>query len=77
MSKYTDDGKAFPDTHRDFRLTIEISRKCPIVFRGLAPNRSNFKKQVLLDSQSMSFEFVSCSGFVYLHLYIRIVDGDD
>ena len=46
---------SFPDTHRHFRLAIEISGKCPIVCGGLKLKVSNFIHKCL-DSQPKRYQ---------------------
>ena len=55
MIKSFDHKTTFPDTHRHFRLAIEISQKCPIACRGLELKRAT-QKTTCLDSQPMFLE---------------------
>ena len=54
MSKCLDHKTKRPDTHRHFRLATGISRKCPIVCRGLELKKSNVQKQICLDAEPIS-----------------------
>ena len=49
MSKYSDHNTNFPDTHRHFRLAIEISRIFTVVCGGLELKKEQLEKRTCLD----------------------------
>ena len=54
MSTFFDYKKTFSDTHRNFRLVLEMSRNVAIVCEGLELKKSNFKNKTCLDTQPMN-----------------------
>ena len=84
MSKCLDHKTKFPDTHRHFRPVIEISRKFPIVRRGLELKKNNLKTTRCLDTQLMKEEFIKTNvgtpyvkrqGLVNAQIRIEIASG--
>ena len=51
---FFDHKNTFLDTHKHFRPAIEISRRFPIVCKGLELKNNNFKKDKWLDAQPMN-----------------------
>ena len=47
LAKYTDHGKAFPDTHRCFRLAVGISMMFAIVCGSLGLKKKQLKQHML------------------------------
>ena len=57
MSRCSDHKTALPDTHRHFRLAIEISREFPIVCGGSRAQKEQLKKTNMLGLAAFIFEF--------------------
>ena len=70
MSKCFYRKTTFPDTHRHFRLAIEISKTFPIVCGGLEVKKSK-KKQTCLNSQLYLFPKILLSTNNYQAPYGR------
>jgi len=68
MSKCVDHKTTFLDTHRHFSPATEISRKFPIVCKGLKLKTSYLKHEKCLDAQPMNDMF---EVFVFLNINFR------
>ena len=73
MSRCFDHKTTFPDTHRHFRLAIEISRELPIVCRGQKLKKSNLENEKCLEVQLMNyiFERKKCFRKIYPDLLLK------
>ena len=88
MSQCVDHKITFPETHHHFRLAIEISRKCPIVYGGLELKKSIVQKQILgvadyailvyslfLENQTIVNMYIYVYVYLceYIYIYIYII----